>query len=552
MCFADADSCVGFLFAPFSRYNISMSYKPVVLIVLDGVGVNTTDTETPFSLANIPTWREIEAYWPFTTLRASGVAVGLPWGEEGNSEVGHLTMGSGRVVYHHLPRIINAIHEGTFFENEAFLKAITHVKERGSQLHIMGLFSSGSVHAYVDHLYALMDLAERQGIEHVVLHLFTDGRDASPDEGVVLLGQLLERIPKLYPHAIIASLLGRFFAMDRDENWDRIERAYNLLTKGVGKSFTDPVAYMRESYKAGVFDEFIEPAYLADVDGAPVGRMQEGDAAIFFNFREDSEREITSAFVDNNFPYFVRQKIDNFLFVTMTEYDAHFATEVAFPPIAIDRPLAEVIANAKKRQVHIAETEKYAHITYFFNGGRERPFEGEERVLIQSPHASHFNEHPEMAAAKVTDAIIEAIPKYDFILANFANGDMVGHAGDFEATIKALEVLDFSLGKIIPEILAAGGALIITGDHGNAEEKRYRVTAEPRTKHTINPVPFFLIAQDMRFERPRSTADIQKSYEEIGGVLTDVAPSILELMNLEKPGEMMGMSLVARLKHIKR
>jgi len=536
-----------FLFRHNLRYNKKMPYKPVVLIVLDGVGVNIVDSETPFSLADIPTWHEMERMWPFTTLRASGVAVGLPWGEEGNSEVGHLAMGSGRVIYHHLPRIIAAIQDGSFFQNPALKKAADHVRARNSTLHFMGLFSTGSVHAYIDHLYALLDFAKQEKIERVMLHLFTDGRDAPQDEAAGFMEQFEERLKILYPNAAVASLLGRSTAMDRDADWARIQQAYRLLTQGEGKKFTDPVAYLKESYRAGVFDEFLEPACRADAAGKPVGRIQAGDAVVYFNFREDSERELTQAFLAGSLPYFEREKIPDLVFVTMTEYDKAFGAEVAFPPLEIVWPLAEVISHAHRTQLHVAETEKYAHVTYFFNGGRERPFELEERVLVPSPHAAHFNEHPEMGAEKITKTILEAVTKYDFILANFANGDMVGHTGDFDATIKALEALDASLARIIPTVLQAGGAVLVTGDHGNAEEKRYRGTGEPRTKHTINPVPFFLITDDRKRTEPRGEADIKKLYGEIGGVLTDMAPTILELMGLPKPGEMTGISLAGKL-----
>lgn len=529
-----------------------MAYKPVVLIVLDGVGVSTVEGETPFSVANIPTIHEIEKYWPFTTLRASGAAVGLPWGEEGNSEVGHLTMGSGRVVYHHLPRIINAIHDESFFKNEAFLKAAEHVKAHNSQLHLMGLFSSGSVHAYVDHLYALLDFAKQQQIEKVMIHPFTDGRDSPPDEGAKMFKQLQERVAQQYPNARIASIIGRSYAMDRDEHWDFTQKAYDLFVNGVGTAFQDPVAYIEESYKKNVTDEFIEPGFLADAEGKPIGRMAAGDAVIYYDFREDSTRQLTATFVEDSFIGFSRQKLADLLFVTMTEYDKRFSALVAFRPLEIAWPLARVLSQAKKTQLHIAETEKYAHVTYFFNGGVEKLFEGEERMLIPSPRSIHFNEHPEMAAAAITDAVVAGISKYDFILVNYANGDMVGHTGDFTSTVKALEALDFSVGKVITAVLEAGGAVVITGDHGNAEEKRYRVTGEPRTKHTTNPVPLYLITQDLRAQEPRSGADIKNLYKDIGGVLTDVAPTVLELMELSKPGEMSGISLLEKLKTMQK
>lgn len=530
---------------------MGMAYKPVVLIVLDGVGVSTMEGETPFTAAKIPMIREIEQYFPFTTLRASGAAVGLPWGEEGNSEVGHLTMGSGRVVYHYLPRITNAIQDGSFFKNDAFLKAATHLKVNNGQLHVMGLFSSGSVHSFVDHLHALLDFGKEQGLEKVMIHVFTDGRDAPTEEGAEMLSKLQALIQQQYPHAHIASIVGRSFALDRDEHWDRIETTYNLLVKGAGTAFADPVLYVQESYKKGVTDEFIGPGYAMGEDGKPLGRIAAGDAIVFYDFREDSARQLTAAFVEDGFIGFKRDIIPNLLFVTMTEFDKRFPVLVAFPPLEIAWPLARVLAEAKRTQLHIAETEKYAHVTYFFNGGVEKIFEGEERMLVPSPRATRFQEHPEMAAAAITDAVVAAIPKYDFVLVNYANGDMVGHTGDFNATVKALEVLDVSIGKVVAAVLQAGGAVVITGDHGNAEEKRYFGTGEPRTKHTTNPVPFYVIAANLRSSEPRSDAAVKRLQKDIGGVLTDVAPTILELLGVQKPGEMSGISLLQQLKTLK-
>ncbi len=526
-----------------------MPYKPVVLIVLDGVGVSTVAGETPFSVATLPTFREMEQFFPFTTLRASGIAVGLPWGEEGNSEVGHLTMGAGKVFYHHLPRIETAIHDESFFTNDAFVGAAAHVKEHNSTLHLMGLFSSGSVHAYVDHLYALLEFAKRAEVAQVMVHLFTDGRDAPREEAAKFLGQLVERMRAEYPFAQLASVMGRFFAMDRDGRWERTEKAYNLLVTGAGHAFSDARAYIENSYASGITDEFIEPGYLTDADGAPVGRLQGGDAVVYYDFREDSTRQLTAAFVGESFDHFSREKVPNLFFVTMTAYDEAFtAAHVAFPPLKILWPLARVIAEARRTQLHVAETEKYAHVTYFFNGGTEKAYAGEERVLIPSLQQTRFEENPAMAAAGVAGAVIAGVEKFDFILANFANGDMVGHTGDFDATARALEVLDRELQRIIPVTLAAGGAVIVTADHGNVEEKRYHVTGEPRTKHTANPVPFYLVAERLRRIKPRAAEEVERIYSDIGGVLTDVAPTVLGLMGIEKPGEMTGISLVQRLR----
>lgn len=532
-----------------------MTYKPVVLIVLDGVGVNTAFLEseyaerivTPFSTATMPTWRALEQFWPFTTLRASGVAVGLPWGEEGNSEVGHLTMGTGRIPYHHLPRIVNAIYDHSFFTNEELLKAARHVKEHHSTFHVMGLFSSGSVHAYVDHLYALLDFAKEEGLERVMLHLFTDGRDSPPEEARTFFPQLEKRLEKQYPGVLVASLIGRHYAMDRDDHWDRVEKAYAALVGKGGATFQSPLSYIQDSYAKGLMDEFLLPAYRVNEKGEAIGRVGSGDALVFFNFREDSARELSFAFAYDEFSRFPRTDLADLFFVTMTAYDKRLQAAVLFEPLELSWPIARVIAYAKRRQLHVAETEKYAHVSYFFNGGLEKPFEGEDRILIPSPRAAHFDEMPEMGAEGITDAVLVGIPTYDFILANYANGDMVGHTGNFEATVRALEVLDAAIGKIIPEALEEGGAVIVTADHGNVEEKRYQATGKPRTKHTANPVPFFLVARGLRRTSPRLPDEIQKKYAAVGGVLTDVAPTVLELMHLERPGEMTGMSLLGTI-----
>lgn len=518
------------------------NYKPVVLIVLDGFGVaSAAAVHSPWQYARHPTFDKIERFWPFATLQASGVAVGLPWGEEGNSEVGHLTMGSGRIIYNHLPRIISAIQEGSFFQNEALLKAIKQVKEKNSALHLMGLFSSGSVHAYAEHVYALLELAKRNEVQKVYLHPFTDGRDAAIQEAANFIREFSEELKSQYPTAKIASLIGRHFAMDRQDNWDRIETVYRLLTEGKGNIFKDPAAYIEEQYKKGIIDEVIEPAYNPETE-----RIKNGDAVVFWNFREDSVRELTQAFIDKKFDKFPREYLTDLVFVTMTEYDKRFSIPAAFPPLDIKWPLTAIISQAGFKQLHLAETEKYAHVTYFFNGGQEKPFDNEERMLIPSPSAD-FEETPEMSADKVTHAILDNFAKYDFILANFANADMVGHTGNFQACVKVIEVLDYSVGKLIPPIIESGGIIIITADHGNIEEKLYKFTGEKRTKHSANPVPFYLISKDLMRQAPASDEDVKSSYQKVGGTLSDIAPTILELFNLPKSEEMTGRSLLDKL-----
>lgn len=521
--------------------------KPVVLVVLDGFGVSLSSRGNAVIEANTPNLDAIEQRFPFTTLQASGAAVGLPWGEAGNSEVGHLTMGAGRVIYHHLPRIIAAIHDGSFYENPAFRKIVGHVRERGSSLHLLGLVSSGTVHSYIDHLLALLELAKREDVPAVYLHVITDGKDAPRDEAASFVGQLQERIARHYPGATIASLVGRYYAMDRDEQWERVRAAYDLLTNGKGEGFEDAGSYLRRSYERGVFDEFIKPALLTK-NGEAIGHIREGDGLIFFNFREDSVREITSAFGKEHFDAFPRRRVSDLAIATMTEYEKNLpGVEAAFPPLEIVSPLAEVLAEHGKTQLHIAESEKYAHVTYFFNGGNERLFRGEDRLLIPSLSVPHFDEHPEMKASEIVSRVIERLNQYGFILVNFANADMVGHTGNFEAAVKAVEVLDEAIGRIEEAVRERKGSLLITGDHGNVEEKIHRLSGEPVSEHTANPVPFYLVAEEFARTRERTPEEISATKKEVGGILTDVAPTVLELMALPQPPEMTGRSLLPLL-----
>ena len=529
------------------KSRLAIPYKPLVLVILDGFGVNTHLSDSTWKHAKRPTLEELEKFYPFTTLQASGPAVGLGWQESGNSEVGHLTIGSGRVIYTHLPRIIVAIQDGSFFENEALVKAAGHVKENSSALHFMGLFSTGSVHAYAEHIYALLDFAKQQNIEKVFLHLFTDGRDAPPEEAGGFLRKFAENILPKYPFARVASVIGRHFAMDRDGSWDRVEATYNLLTSGIGESYDSAADHIERQYAGGITDEFINPGFLKDESGNPAGRIKKNDAVVFFNFREDSARELTEAFTADSFDRFGRIKIQNLFFVTMTRYSEQFNAEVAFPPLDVSRPLARIISDTGLKQLHIAETEKYAHVSYFFNGGQEQPFPGEDRKMIPSLKATSYDEHPEMAARSVAEAVVAGVGEYDFILANLANADMVGHTGNFEATVRAIEYVDEAVGAIVPAVLKAGGAVLITSDHGNAEEKRYSETGRVRTKHTINPVPFWLVAGEARRVDPLDEPEIKKCYLQTEGVLSDVAPTVLELMNLKKPEEMNGLSLLPKL-----
>ncbi len=524
-----------------------MQFKPVVLVVLDGFGVNTLPGESPVQMAKKPTLDEFSKFYPITALQASGLAVGLPWGEEGNSEVGHLTIGSGRVLYHHLPRIIVSIQDGTFFENSALLDAIAQVKANKSTLHLMGLASSGSVHSYIEHMWALLDFAKRENVETVALHIFGDGRDSPAMELKTFLPQIEERLVAQYPNTKIASFMGRHFSMDREEQWQLTEAAYSCLTgKSPAESFESPRKYLEISYAAGVTDEFLKPAWRVDERGAPLLRIKDGDALISYNFREDSERQLAHAIADEEFSKFDRTRVANLFYVTMTEYEKGLNAHAAFSPMEIEWPLARVVSYAQKTQFHIAETEKYAHVTYFFNGGKEQPYAKEDRKLIPS-YKVPFDQKPEMSAPEITEALLPALDTYDFVMANFANADMVGHTGKFEATVKAIETLDACLAKIKEKVLALGGALVITADHGNAEEKRYRITGEPRTKHSSNPVPVYLIASQFRRKEPRTDAEVAERFSQIEGVLSDVAPTILDLMGLSVPAEMTGINLLPRL-----
>jgi len=529
-----------------------MKYKPVILIILDGFGISPDKIGSPWEIVERKTFHDIEKFYPFTSLQASGIAVGLPWGEAGNSEVGHLTIGAGKIIYNYLPKISTAITDGSFFKNEAFLKAIEHTKKNDGSLHLSGLFSSGTVHAYFEHLYALLDLAKQNEIKNIYLHLYTDGKDAYKKEGVKFYKDFEKNLKENYPDAKIASIIGRNLSMDRDANWDRIAKAYNLFVNGEGSEFESASEYIASQYEKEIFDPNIEPAFAKSRTGKPAkeGRIKNNDALIFFNFREDSMRQLTRSFLDKEFSFFPRKPIDNLLVITMTEYDKNFPCLAAFKSAEVEEPLAKIIAENGLKQLHIAESEKYAHVTYFLNGGREILFGGEERIMVKSPETSSYALVPEMSAEKVTEAVLNNHEKYDFIVVNFANADMVGHTGKFEPTAKAIETIDRCLGKIIPAILKINGAIIITADHGNAEEKIYKITGEEKTKHSINPVPFYLIANNFRRKKERTEKEINDDYRDIKGTLSDVAPTILELMELKKPASMTGKSLLEKLFHL--
>ena len=522
-------------------------YKPVILVILDGFGRGPENAANAIFKAKKPNFDFIEKNFLGTNLQASGIAVGLPWGEEGNSEVGHLNLGAGRIVYQYLPRIMFAIRDGSFFKNPELLASAEHVKKNNSAFHIIGLIGSGNVHSYIDHLYAALDFAKNENIKEVFIHAFTDGRDSPPKDALMFYEKLQNKILESYPFAKVSSLIGRHFALDRDNNWDRTEKAYKLLTENTGEVFSDIKSAIESDYGKHITDEFIEPKIIPSTSQRDGGPIKDGDAVLFLDFREDSARQLTRAFVEDDFNHFPRKKINDLYFATMTRYEKGLPINVLFEPLKIESTLAEVVSKADKSQVHIAETEKYAHVTYFFNGLVEPAFPKETRELVPSEKDYNFSKRPEMDAFKITEKIIEALKSNcDFVVANYANSDMVGHTGDFDAAVKAVEVLDSEIGKIIAEVLKNDAALVITSDHGNADEMINLLTGAPQTEHTGNPVPFYLVAKDLKQEKDPEEVEIGKL--ETGGILADVAPTILELMDIKQPSEMTGKSLLKILK----
>lgn len=503
----------------------------VVLVILDGFGVSAPSQGNAVYQAKKNTLDELEKWYPKTILSASGINVGLAWDQEGNSEAGHLTIGAGRVMYNYLPRIVFAIKDGSFFKNKAFLNAIEHVRQYKSRLHLMGLVSSGTVHSYIDHLYALFDLVEKEKVSEVYLHIFTDGRDAPPQEAGNFIFQLKEKLKK-YPMIKIATMIGRDFAMDRNFNWDRTEKTYRCLVKGEGIKISDEIQYLADSYKKGLSDESIEPAVVNSN-----GLIEHNDAVIFFNFREDSARQLTEAFLLPSFSKVKTEILKNLFFVTMTKYEDYSSAVVAFQPEKPGLTLASVLSKLNKTQLHIAETEKYAHVTYFFNGLEELPFLNEQRIIVQSLGEG---------ALLITEHLVKAIKndKYDFIVVNYANADIAGHTGDLDATIKAIEIIDENLKKVVEASLETDTVLIITADHGNAEEK-ISPFGEIKTKHSLNPVPFYLVAK--KYKNKKENPIYLYNYKKEGGFLYDIAPTILEILGTPKPVEMIGNSLLKTL-----
>ena len=512
-----------------------MSKKPTVLMILDGYGLNKNCDHNAVCEAKTPIMDQLMSQCPYVEGQASGMAVGLPEGQMGNSEVGHLNMGAGRIVYQELTRITKAIEDGDFFENPELLAAVENAKKNNSALHMFGLLSDGGVHSHITHLFGLLELAKRQGLEKVYVHCFLDGRDTPPASGKGYIEELQKKMDELGVGEI-GVVSGRYYAMDRDNRWDRVELAYKALTKGEGVKGTNAAEAVQASYDEGKTDEFVVPTVM-EKDGHPVATIQDKDSVIFFNFRPDRARELTRAFCDPEFKGFEREKKLELTFVCFTDYDETIPGKlVAFKKEEIKNTFGEYLAAHNMTQARIAETEKYAHVTFFFNGGVEEPNEGEDRILVKSPKVATYDLQPEMSAPEVCDKLVDAIKsqKYDVIIINFANPDMVGHTGVENAAIKAIETVDACVGRAVDAIKEVDGQMFICADHGNAEQLVDYETGEPFTAHTTNPVPFILV-----------NADPSYTLRE-GGKLADIVPTLLELMGMEQPKEMTGASLLVR------
>ncbi len=520
--------------------------KPVILIIIDGFGVAPPSEGNAVFAARMPNFHKYVGSYPAMTVQASGEAVGLSWGEMGNSEVGHLTIGAGRIFYQSLPRINLSIQSGEFYQISAFKKALAHVTTTKGKLHLMGLVSSGGVHASQEHLYALLELCRRENFERVFIHAMLDGRDTLYNAAAGFIQELENKIVELKV-GTIATVSGRYYAMDRDNRWDRIEKAYRAMALGDGPRAESASAAIQASYAQGIYDEQFVPTVIAS-GGAPLTKIEAGDSVIFFNFRPDRARELTKAFVLPAFDKFPREYISDLLFATMTEYEKDLPVEVAFPPHTIETCLARVVSDVGLRQLHIAETEKYAHVTFFFNGMREEEFPGEDRVIIPSPRVSSYDQEPAMSALLLSDRVVKEISAgtYDFIVMNFANPDMVAHTGNEPATIAACETVDQAIGQIVEAALAVGGAVVITADHGNAEEIKNLVTGGMDKEHSTNPVPLVIISKAYEGIQAPSGDVIggDLSLTTPIGMLADVAPTICKLLEIPPASDMTGQALI--------
>lgn len=506
-----------------------MSKSPVAIIILDGYGKRDETVGNAVAQANTPNFDRYWETFPHSTLKAAGLDVGLPEGQMGNSEVGHTNIGAGRIVYQSLTRIDKAITDGEFQTNDVLIEAMDHAIKNNSALHLFGLLSDGGVHSHQNHLYALLETAKEKGVKETYVHAFLDGRDVAPTSGAGFMQELVDKMAEL-SYGKVATVTGRFYAMDRDKRWERVEKAYNALVNGEGVKATDPVQAIKDSYANGVNDEFVLPIVIEE-NGEPVATVKENDAVIFFNFRPDRAIQLSNAFTDKEWEFFARENHPVVKFVTMTLYNPSIDAKVAYPPIELKNVLGEVLSNAGLKQLRIAETEKYPHVTFFMNGGRNEEFPGESRILINSPKVETYDLKPEMSAYEVTDALVADIEadKHDAIILNFANPDMVGHSGMLEPTIKAIEAVDENLGRVVDAILAKDGYAVIFADHGNSETMM-TPEGKPHTAHTTVPVPVIVTKKDVTLRED--------------GRLADVAPTMLDLLNIEQPVEMTGESLI--------
>jgi len=509
-----------------------MSKSPVALIILDGFGCRSEVKGNAVAQSKKPNFDRLWKEFPHAHMFASGEAVGLPDGQMGNSEVGHTNIGAGRVVYQNLTRVSIAIREGEFAKNETFLGAVDHVKKHDTALHLFGLLSDGGVHSHIDHMFALLRLAKDHDLKKVYVHAFLDGRDVGPKTAETYIQETLEKM-KEYGVGEFATISGRYYSMDRDKRWERVEKSYRAMVYGEGPSYSNPIDVVKDSYEHGIFDEFVLPSVVTKEDGQPVATLQDNDAVIFYNFRPDRAIQISNTFTNEDFRSFDRgpKHPKDLHFVCLTHFSETVQGYVAFKPTNLDNTFGEILSQNGLKQLRIAETEKYPHVTFFFNGGREEKFPGEERILINSPKVATYDLQPEMSAYEVTDALLKEIhdDKFDAIILNFANPDMVGHSGMLEPTIKAIETVDECLGKVIDAILAKDGVAIITADHGNADEV-ITLEGNPMTAHTTNPVPVILTKHGVELRD--------------GGVLADLAPTLLQLLGIEQPKEMTGKSII--------
>ena len=510
-----------------------MEKKLAMLMILDGFGINENTDGNAVKLANTPNIDKLMKKYPTTEMYTSGLKVGLPEGQMGNSEVGHTNIGAGRIVYQELTKITKSIEDGDFFAIPEFIEAIENCKKHNSKLHILGLVSDGGVHSHIRHLYGLLEMAKRRDFENVYVHCFLDGRDTPPASGESYIMQLEEKM-KEKGVGKIASISGRYYAMDRDKRWDRVKKCYDALVNGEGNKATSATIAIEDSYQKEVFDEFVEPTVICNGD-TPIATIQENDSVIFFNFRPDRARQITRAIVDPDFDGFETKKLKTY-FVCFTSYDETMPNvKIAFKKEPIVNTFGEVISKNGLTQLRIAETEKYAHVTFFFNGGEEKQYPGEDRILVPSPKVATYDLQPEMSAREVTENVVKAInsEKYNAIILNYANPDMVGHTGSLPAAIKAVETIDECVGKVVEAVLAHDGTLIITADHGNCEQMIDYKTGEPHTAHTTNPVPLILVSNN-------------ENYKVKSGKLADLAPTLLEILGIEKPAEMTGESILVK------